>query len=200
MKPGAGRSNASGGLEQAIAATAGPPPLVAGENAPAYEEMLARVADAVKASDMLEHMWIRDVVDLAWEVFRLRRHKADLMAAARFDGMKALHRSRWGSDGDRFGPDRPREEDRLTRVETELAKTGLTADHVAAYTFAMRIEDFERIERLIAALEVRRNDTLRELDLHRSSLALRLRRALQELEDAEAGVVAPERPAGGHAS
>ena len=101
MKQGARRSNASGGIEQAIAAAAGPPPLIAGEKAPAYEEMLARVADAVKASDMLEHMWVRDVVDLAWEVFRLRRHKVNLMAAARFEGMKQLHRSWCGSDADR---------------------------------------------------------------------------------------------------
>ena len=95
-----------------------------------------------------------------------------------------------------FGPNRSREEDRITRIEAELAKAGLGAGHVAAYTFALRIDDFERIERLVAGAEMRRNGALRQLDLHRSNLALRLRHALQELEDAEAKVVAAGRPAG----
>ena len=97
MKQATRNAKPTDGLEQALYAAAGPPPLIAGESAPAYQEMLAHVAGALNPSDMLEHMWVRDVVDLAWEVFRLRRQKANLMAAARFDGMKGLHRSRWGS-------------------------------------------------------------------------------------------------------
>jgi hypothetical protein len=57
----------------------GAPPLVGGEDAAAYDELLARVAGAVAPADVLEEMWVRDVVDLAWETLRLRRLKALLL-------------------------------------------------------------------------------------------------------------------------
>src|SRR2546422_507270 len=74
---------------QQIAAIAGPPPLTAAERerAAGYDELLARVSETLQPSDVIEHIWIRDIVDLAWDVFRLRRFKVDLMAAASWEGM-----------------------------------------------------------------------------------------------------------------
>ncbi len=59
----------------------GPPALIDGEDPAAYDELLARVSGAVKPSDILEEIWVRDVVDLVWGALRLRRLKADLIAA-----------------------------------------------------------------------------------------------------------------------
>ena len=59
----------------------GPPPLLEGENAAAYDELLARVSGAMNPTDIFEEIWVRDVVDLAWETFRLRRLKSSLLAA-----------------------------------------------------------------------------------------------------------------------
>ena len=42
----------------------GPAPLLDGEDPAAYDELLARVSGAVKPSDILEEIWVRDVVDL----------------------------------------------------------------------------------------------------------------------------------------
>jgi hypothetical protein len=42
------------------------------------------------------------------------------------------------------------------------------------------------------AAEARRNAALHELDRHRASFALRLRRALQTVEEGELVVIAPE--------
>src|SRR5262245_165854 len=60
----------------------GPPPLLEGEDAAAYDELLLRVSTAVKPVDILEDIWVRDIVDLTWEVFRLRRLKMNLMTAS----------------------------------------------------------------------------------------------------------------------
>src|SRR5436190_11103678 len=40
----------------------GPPPLLEGEDTAAYDEFLVRISGAVKPADILEEIWVRDVV------------------------------------------------------------------------------------------------------------------------------------------
>lgn len=49
--------------------------------------------------------------------------------------------------------------------------TGLTNDAVMAQTLALKIDQVERIDRVIADAEARRNVALREIDRHRATLA-----------------------------
>ena len=67
-------------LHQPPAALAGPPPLIAGESPAGYDELLARVTATLQPTDVIEQMFIRDIVDLVWEVHRMRRLRANLMA------------------------------------------------------------------------------------------------------------------------
>ena len=60
----------------------GPPPLFEGGDAAAYDERLARIAEAMKPEDIFVELWARDIADLDWEVSRLRRLQASLMTAA----------------------------------------------------------------------------------------------------------------------
>jgi hypothetical protein len=57
----------------------GPPPLLDGEDPAAYDDLLSRVSGAVKPADIIEEMWVGDVVNLTWEVQRLRQLKAKLL-------------------------------------------------------------------------------------------------------------------------
>jgi hypothetical protein len=61
-----------------------------GEDPAAYDELLARVSGAVKPSDVLEEIWVRDVVDLVWEALWLRRLKAELIAANTHEGLEQI--------------------------------------------------------------------------------------------------------------
>jgi hypothetical protein len=65
----------------------GPPPLLEGEDAAAYDQLLARICAAVKPVDIIDEMFIADVVSLEWEVLRWRRLKSSLIRAR---GLKAL--------------------------------------------------------------------------------------------------------------
>jgi hypothetical protein len=65
----------------------GPPPVLAGEDAAAYDELLGLVCAAVKPVDVIDEMFIADVVSSEWEVLRWRRLKWSLIRAA---GLKAL--------------------------------------------------------------------------------------------------------------
>jgi hypothetical protein len=63
----------------------GSPQLIEGEDAAAYDELLGRVCAAVKPVDIIDEMFIADVVSL--EVLRWRRLKSSLM---RTRGLEAL--------------------------------------------------------------------------------------------------------------
>src|SRR5450759_1147469 len=63
----------------------GPPPLLEGEDAAAYEEQHARFSNAVKPTDFLEEIWVRDAVDVIWNIFRLRRIQAAYLSARVWD-------------------------------------------------------------------------------------------------------------------
>ena len=67
----------------------GPPLLLEGEDAAAYDELLARVYAAVKPADIIDEMFIADIAALEWEVLRWRRLKRTLI---RETGLKALER------------------------------------------------------------------------------------------------------------
>src|ERR1700721_4748763 len=68
-------------------------PLVCGEDADAYAQLLADVMASVRPTGILEEMWLRDVVNNYWETERLRRYKAGRLAAVRADGMAVVLRS-----------------------------------------------------------------------------------------------------------
>ena len=44
----------------------------------------------MKPADIFEEVWVRDIVDLSWEVLRLRRLKASLMTATAYEGLHKI--------------------------------------------------------------------------------------------------------------
>jgi len=66
----------------------GPPLLLEGEDAAAYDELLARVCAAVKPADIIDEMFIADIVALEWEVLRWRRLKWTLMQETGLEALK----------------------------------------------------------------------------------------------------------------
>src|SRR5215472_7156719 len=68
----------------------GPAPLIEGEDAAGYDELLLRVSAAVRPADIFEEIWVRDIVDLVWEAFRLRRLKACLMTTVAHHGLRKI--------------------------------------------------------------------------------------------------------------
>jgi hypothetical protein len=179
--------------EPSTAAEPFPTLLLENEDAAAYDEIIARISAAVKPADFLEEIWVRDVVALVWEAFRLRRLKTCLLETAAPHGLARVFSS--------FLPDATAEEiatgwagrDRkhVKQVEGLLGQTGLTMEHIIAETLAHRIDDIERIDRMIASAEQRRGAMLREIERHRTSLAARLRLASDEVVQAEFEDVTP---------
>lgn len=169
----------------------GPPPLLEGEDTAAYDELLVRISGAVKPADILEEIWVRDVVDLVWEAFRLRRLKANLMTAVAHEGVERILTPRlgWSSAHDLAKAWARRERSAIKQVDELLASAGLTMDAVMAQTLSLKLDDIDRIDRMIATAEVRRNAILREVDRHRTTWGQNVRRAVQQIEAAEIKVI-----------
>jgi hypothetical protein len=70
-------------------------------------------------------------------------------------------------------------------VNKLLASADLTMDAAVAEMLALKIDEIERIDRMIMSAEARRNAVLREVDRHRVSVAEALRRAANDVEDAQ---------------
>src|SRR5262249_47231608 len=165
----------------------GPAPLFEGEDAAAYDELLARISGAVKPADIFEEIWVRDIVDLVWEVLRLRWLKANLMTATAYRGLQQILKPLVGFlEEEKLAKAwAARDQSAIKRVDKLLASAGLTMDAVMAQTLSISLDDIERIDRMIATAEMRRNAILHEVDRHRTTWGEELRRAAQQAEDAE---------------
>jgi hypothetical protein len=168
----------------------GPAPLIPGEDPEAYKALQTRVAAAVAPKDVLEEIWVRDVVDLVWETLRLRRLKAAFLSSAAYEGLAIVLRPLktdftrciGGGLSERWARGEP---EAKKTVNGHLASAGLSIDDVMAQTVALKLEAIERIDRMLASAEGRRDAALRELTRHRETLAVAVRRATEKIDDAE---------------
>jgi hypothetical protein len=228
----------------------GPPLLLEGEDSAAYDELLGRICAAVKPVDIIDEMFIADIVALEWELLRWRRLKSTLMQEAGFKALKNFLAGKLDYDlyservADRLTeilrdkvPEEQadfvrtlvrkcarnernavkkinemlacihldmggirlcarydkaeelvqayqrREPDVVTLVHDLFTDAGVSLDTFMAKALAEKIDDIERIDRLTAIAETRRNAALREIDRRRAVLGEALRRSVQEIED-----------------
>jgi hypothetical protein len=68
----------------------GPPLVLEGEDAAAYDEVFGRICAAAKPVDVIDEMFIDDIVSLEWEVLRWRRLKSTLMQEAGFKALQSF--------------------------------------------------------------------------------------------------------------
>ena len=165
-----------------------PAPLLPGEKQADYADVAVRIVRAANPMDAIEEFLVRDVVDLTWEILRLRRIKAGLLRASLGAGVSRV----LGSVGYPYLQNSALTEewaagDKGARQEVDaiLKKAGLSIDEVTAQTLDSKLDSFERLDRMLASAEARRNNALREVDRHRDALGGGVRRSIEEIEDAE---------------
>jgi hypothetical protein len=166
----------------------GPAPLLEGEDAGAYHALFSHIRAAVEPKDAIEEFWVRDIAELLWETLRLRRLKAALMRAAAHEGLAKLLTPLVPNIAERTELVRAwarKDHDAERQVAQLLKKAGLDAGAITAQTLAVKLDTFERVDRLIAQTEARRNAVLREIERRREAVARRLREASTIIEDAE---------------
>ena len=170
----------------------GPRPLIDGEDGTNYDVILERISADVAPADFVEEIWVRNVVDLVWDSVRLRRLKSQLLHAAAHQGLERVLTPLlgWLSADKLSGKWASGDEEAISQVEALLGRAGLTIDDVMAQTLAARIDDVERIDRMVIIAEARRDAVLREIRSRRLAFGQALRRAGEAI-DAEFEDVAP---------
>jgi hypothetical protein len=165
-----------------------PAPLLPNENQADYAGIAARIADASRPTDAIEDFLVRDVIDLTWEIVRLRRVKTGIIRASTSVGVHEVLEA-FGYDYFQLKElcERWAVGNKNTRREVSaiLARAGMTIDEITAKTFEARLDSLERVDRMLGNAEARRNNALREIDRHRETLAAAVRRSINNIEDAD---------------
>ena len=165
-----------------------PTPLLPGEQEADYAEFALAIVKAAHPKDAIEDLLTRDVIDLSWEVLRLRRLKAGLLRGATSSGIsQVMYRLGYEEEsaGELAANWAAGKKAAQKKVAAALQKAQLTMEDVMAETLEGKIDSFERFDRLLASLEARRNNARREIERHRAALGAAVRQAIDEVQDAE---------------
>jgi hypothetical protein len=183
-----------GGVLKRFVAIA-PAPVLPGENRSLYTEMAERIVKETQPKDSIEEFLVRDVVDLTWEVLRMRRLKVGILRASMANGVRnvldeighARHAPLGAIGYNRKLGERWASGDKSARKEVDaaLTKAELTIDEVTAKTAEEKIDTLERLDRMLASAEARRNNALHEIERHREALGTAAKDVIDEIEDAE---------------
>ena len=126
---------------------------------------------------------MHDIVNLVWEILRLRRLKVALLSSSVGRGLNKLYKDR-----DIYGMDSlivrwsAREPAAVKKVEQFLKAHGLTMDAVMAHSLVACLDEIERIDIAISRAEARRNAAQREIERRRSVFGQMLQRTVQQIE------------------
>ena len=192
----------------------GAPPILPEEDLEAYDELLARVSDHVKPTNIIEEIWVRDVIDLTWEILRWRKIKVSLVSGAIPDVLSGFLRpfvaelpvyaqaeKEAGATSGALAQEVSKEIVRLWEmkgrdgvpwVDELIANKSISMDAVVNSAFIQELHRIEQIDRLITVAESRRNAVLREIGRHRATLAQLLREKVQDVQDAEFETIEPK--------
>ena len=182
-------------MDSALSDIFGPPPLYEGESVEDYNLLYGRLRAAVSPEDIIDEILVRDIMDLSWETLRLRRLKAKLMDVEAGKRLRQNIYRMLGQPTDRAQLLQKWEKGEAVakkRISDVLNKGGFDHETNEVQSFSARLDDFERIDRLIAHSEVRRNNALREIDRHRDSVARRLREVIEDAEFEEISTGDPD--------
>ncbi|MHC2107058.1 HNH endonuclease signature motif containing protein [Methylobacterium sp. CM6246] len=173
-------------------------PLLPGEDADQYDALLRSIVKQVKPVDVIEAIWVKDVIDLIWEAKRLRRWRRQILVQARLEAAENLIRQARdnispilrnsatdqtpGSLAAGWATNKQIEK---AEVETMFSARGITSNDVDAHGFLLSLPAIERIDRLVSMADHRRDALLREIERKRASFGEQVRRATANTIDAD---------------
>lgn len=176
-------------------------PLLEGEDPQQYDALLRELVQELGPRSALEAICIKDVVDLIWEAKRFRGWKQQILGQARLKAIKSLlfpvivanHQEIQFILG--ANPEVEAEAlalgwlqgDKKAAASCEklLRARGLTAADITAAAFHQALPEIERIDRMAAAADARRDTLLREIERKRASLGQPLQAAADDILDVE---------------
>jgi len=177
------KTNPAATVVQQILDLFGPPPLLSTERREHFEQILTHFVTAIAPSCAIVQMWVYNIAVLVWEIMRLRRYKAMVIEKQMPWAFHQIAREFFGDDGESdpgFSTDKYyRDPEQRQILADALAAYNLTIDVVDAEAF--RSGPIEKIESMLASLQVRRDAIIREIGAYRDSLARQVKNAIDDI-------------------
>jgi hypothetical protein len=175
----------------------GSPPVLLGEDEQAYGSLFKALASGLKSRGIIEQIWLNDVVDLTWEIARLRKIMTRLISDKVPDFLEGYLAPAMRNHSDDAAQKLVRkwmagDADAKARVDKLLTQTNSTIDSIYGRALTKDIDYIERIDQMVATLERRRNSVFHEIDRHRATFSRALRDNVEQIEDAEFKEVEPK--------
>lgn len=154
----------------------GPAPVTGFENKDQYDALFADLVGELRPNSAVEWIWTKDIADLAWESRRLRFAKTTLINLVRRKAINTVLANSAPQSSFAMGPSL--DEDRVaeltsgflssgpgsnTEMTQRLAKSGLDENAFAGQAMREALSELERIDRLIAGSDLRRDAIIRDL-------------------------------------
>ena len=173
------RQNLSRAIPAEIADIFGHPPVLSTENLQAYDALMTQLVLEWNPRNITEWMYVRDRADISWEIFRHRRAIANLFAISFKTALQAVLTDVLPEEGCEPWFDcvdaakglaqawfeGPQEQE---KVKAQLAKYGLTAEAIVAQTYVLRRDELDKLHRLLAVAEARRDAIIRNFNEYRA--------------------------------
>jgi hypothetical protein len=155
----------------------GKPPVLKSENLDDYWKLARSLRWVIKPKTFVERIWLRDVTDLTWEVFRLRRIKIEIIESGRSRATPSLCHLTIDVDAFRKAS-AGKTQKKAAKFIKELSTTFVEENDglITAEGFASRLSTLDGIERMLTSAEHRRNVVYREIEFHRELAAMRARK------------------------
>jgi hypothetical protein len=170
-------------------------PLLGAESADEYASLRKQLENEVVVRGPIEQIYLDDFASLVWEIWRVRRFKATIINNSRLAALQGILKQLLCSrDFDNeYDCEQAAEElarawfhskTARTKVAKLLRRFDMNEDTIEAEAFRLCGEDVERLDRILAGLELRRDKALRCIADYRQGFSKRLAQAADRiLED-----------------
>jgi hypothetical protein len=173
------------------------PPLVGDELLEDYRTFFGAIVVGLKPVDVIDWLYIKDVVDLSWQIRRERRVLADVIKSFQTEVVRqrlketvdvsdtlqaATYRIFHASDYAREWANDPAAR---SKIDARLASKGYSPASGLAEAYMRGASQIDAIDKRIASYEARRMGIVREIERRNEKLASNLTAASSEVIDAE---------------
>jgi hypothetical protein len=174
------------------------PPLLITESQEDFASLSAALVEEIKPLSVVERIYVADFAAIVWEILRLRRYKTDIINNARLAALRGILKQLLCCPRDADAAeityfyayavkDLARgffvNETTQKRVANLLRSFQMDEGAIDAEAFRICAEDLERLERMLTALEFRRDKALRSIADYRQILSKQLRVAGDRILD-----------------
>jgi hypothetical protein len=171
------------------------PCLLKTESLTDFASLLDALIKEVKPTNVIELMYVHDIANLIWDIMRHRRNKAGIInnafRAALENTLRLILPSgvpssptpleKFKTAAKQLANDWFYLPEDKKRVLSLLDEAGLDLQSIEAEAFRLAMPDIEKVDRLLAATEARRDKALRSIDWYRECFGEKIRQSTDRL-------------------